>query len=133
MAVKHAFRITGGARGIAKRGGGALVEFGPLEIVVLGPNKRLVETEARKGGCGLGAFLDDGLKQQVELDLEAFQRVTGRELTLPEREKFIVEQIQANRWSYLGSGMTHPIFLATLGDLMPEARTQIEQIAPAFC
>lgn len=81
----------------------------------------------------IGAFLDDGLKQQVELDLEAFQRVTGRELTLPERENFIVGQIQANRWTYLGSGMTHPIFLATLGDLMPEARTQIEQIAPAFC
>lgn len=81
----------------------------------------------------IGALLDDGLKQQVELDLEAFQRVTGRKLTLPEREKFIVEQIQANRWTYLGSGMTHPIFLSTLGDLMPEARTRIEEIAPAFC
>jgi hypothetical protein len=81
----------------------------------------------------IGAFLDGGLKQQVEFDLEAFQRVTGRELTLPERERFTAAQTQANRWTYLGSGMTHPIFLATLGDLMPEARTQIEQIAPAFC
>jgi hypothetical protein len=80
----------------------------------------------------IGAFIDDGLKQQVEFDLEAFQRVTGRELTLPERERFTAAQTQANRWTYLGSGMTHPIFLATLGDLMPEARTQIEQIAPAF-
>src|ERR1700730_15552906 len=56
MAVKHALRVAGGARGIAKRGGRALVEFGPLEILVFGPNKRLVETEARKAGCGLRAF-----------------------------------------------------------------------------
>jgi hypothetical protein len=81
----------------------------------------------------IGAFLDGGLKQQVEFDLEAFQRVTGRELTLLERERFTAAQTRANRWTYLGSGMTHPIFLATLGALMPEARTQIEQIAPAFC
>ena len=80
----------------------------------------------------IGAFLDDGLKQQVELDLEAFQRVTGRELTLSERERFTAAQTQANRWTYLGSGMRHPIFLDTLGGLMPEARTRIEQIAPAF-
>lgn len=81
----------------------------------------------------IGALLDGGLKQQVEFDLEAFQRVTGRELTLPERDRFTSAQTQANRWTYLGSGMTHPIFLTTLGDLKPEARTQIEQIAPAFC
>lgn len=105
-----------------------------LVVSALGESRTPQQIDAAvKEYLEIGGLLDDGLKQQVELDLEAFQRVTGRKLTLPEREKFIVEQIQANRWSYLGSGMTHPIFLATLGDLMPEARTQIEEIAPAFC
>jgi hypothetical protein len=42
-------------------------------------------------------------------------------------------QHQANRWTYIGSGMTHPNFLATLGDLTPAARKRIEQISPVFC
>ena len=41
-------------------------------------------------------------------------------------------QMRANRWTYLGSGMTHPNFLATLEGLLPEARTRIEQVAPIF-
>jgi hypothetical protein len=42
-------------------------------------------------------------------------------------------QIQAIRWTYLGSGMTHPKFLETIGDISPAARTNIEEMAPAFC
>ncbi len=81
----------------------------------------------------MGAFLDNGLKAQTQFDLEAFERATGRKLSDGEREKFIEIQHQANRWTYIGSGMTHPNFLATLGDLMPEARKRIEQISPVFC
>lgn len=80
----------------------------------------------------IGAFIDDGLKAQLQFDLEALERATGRTLTVSEREKFVDIQTQANRWTYLGSGMTHPNFLATLKDLSPEARERIEQIAPAF-
>jgi len=72
------------------------------------------------------------LKQQTEFDIEAFERATGRTLTAAERETMAKAQLQANRWTYLGSGMTHPNFLATLESLMPEARTRIEQIAPVF-
>jgi len=80
----------------------------------------------------IGGFIDAGLKQQTEFDIEAFERATGRTLTAAERETMAKAQLQANRWTYLGSGMTHPNFLATLEGLMPEARTRIEQIAPVF-
>lgn len=70
----------------------------------------------------IGGFLDGGLKAQMQFDLEAFERATGRTLTESEREKFVEVQTQANRWTYLGSGMTHPQFQATLHSLMPEAR-----------
>ncbi len=36
----------------------------------------------------IGGFLDGGLKQQVEFDLDSFQRATGRELTDSEKEQF---------------------------------------------
>jgi hypothetical protein len=81
---------------------------------------------------GIGGFLDDGLKAQTRFDLEAFERATGRRLNAREREEFVAAQTQANRWTYLGSGMTHPNFLATLQSLSPEAAKRVEQIAPRF-
>ena len=80
----------------------------------------------------IGAFLDEGLRQQTIFDLEAFERATGRTLSEAERAEFIAHQHQANRWTYLGSGMTHPRFLATLEKLSPAQKARIEEIAPVF-
>ena len=81
----------------------------------------------------IGSFLDAGLTQQVEFDLDAFMRATGRELTDAEKDEIRRVQKQANRWTYLGSGMTHEKVLATLEGLSPKARQRIESVAPAFC
>jgi hypothetical protein len=81
----------------------------------------------------IGGFLDNGLKQQVEFDMDAFMRATGRELTDSEKEEFRRVQHQANRWTFLGSGLTHENVLATLESLTPKARQRIESVAPAFC
>jgi hypothetical protein len=86
------------------------------------------------GYLDIGGFLDGGLKQQVEFDLESFVQATGRKLANEERAEFIKVQHQANRWTYLGSGMTHPEVLATLESIRPAARKRIEEeIAPVFC
>ncbi|MBI4527363.1 MAG: diiron oxygenase [Deltaproteobacteria bacterium] len=81
----------------------------------------------------IGGFLDEGLKQQVEFDLESFIRAAGRSVTKAEREEFVSAQRKATRWTYLGSGMTHPKFLQTLESLSPAARARVEELAPAFC
>jgi len=81
----------------------------------------------------IGGFIDGGLKQQVEFDLEAFTRATDRELNEAEEQQFREVQLQANRWTYLGTGMTHEKVLETLENLTPKARQRIESIAPAFC
>jgi hypothetical protein len=81
----------------------------------------------------IGGFLDDGVRQQTLFDLEAFELATGRTLTDEERDEFTEVQHQANRWTYLGTGMTHPKFLESLGRLSPEQRGRIEAIAPMFC
>jgi len=81
----------------------------------------------------IGGFIDGGLKQQVEFDLDSFQRATNRELTESEKQEFRQVQLQANRWTYLGTGMTHEKVLETLESLTPKARQRIESISAAFC
>jgi hypothetical protein len=81
----------------------------------------------------IGGFLDNGFKQQTILNLEAFERATGRTLTEAERDEFVAVQHQAARYTYLGSGLVHEKFLGTLGRLAPEQRRRIEQdVAPLF-
>jgi hypothetical protein len=81
----------------------------------------------------IGGFIDGGLTQQVELDLDSFERASGRQLTDAEKEEFRRVQLQANRWTYLGTGMTHEKVLETLESLTPKARERIESISSAFC
>lgn len=81
----------------------------------------------------IGGFIDGGLKQQVEFDLDSFERATCRLLTDEEKEQFRQVHLQANRWTYLGTGMTHEKVLATLESLTPKARQRIESISAIFC
>jgi len=89
--------------------------------------------EAVDGYMSIGAFLDAGLAQQSQFDLESFQEATGRRLDPDEKETFLNVQHQALRWTFIGSGMTHQNFLGTLGQLSPAGRKRVEEAAPAFC
>jgi hypothetical protein len=80
----------------------------------------------------IGGFIDGGLKQQVEFDLDSFERAIGTQLSDNERQEFRQQQLQANRWTYLGTGMTHERVLETLESLTPKARQTIESISPVF-
>ena len=81
----------------------------------------------------IGGFLDEGLRQQTGFDLEAFEEAADRTLSMVEREEFLAKQHQANRWTYIGSGLTHKNFLETLGALSPAKRKMFEDVAPNFC
>jgi hypothetical protein len=83
--------------------------------------------------AAIGGFIDDGIKQQTEFDVEAFINATGRKLSKHERQEMTEAVLKGMRWTYLGTGMTHPNFLATVEQIKPEAKTQIEAMAPAFC
>jgi hypothetical protein len=81
----------------------------------------------------VGGLIDGGLRQQVEFDMQALMRATGRSLSGEEKEEFRRVQLRANRWTYLGTGMTHERVLETLEALAPAARARVEGVAPAFC
>ena len=89
--------------------------------------------EAVEGYLKIGQFFDEGLAQQARLDLDTLQRVIGRRLGAADAERHLAVQHQALRWTYLGSGMTHPKFLAALGALSANLRARVESTAPAFC
>jgi hypothetical protein len=89
--------------------------------------------EAVDGYLEIGMFLDGGLKVQAGLNLDALERATGRLLDTDEKAAMAEQQHQALRWTYLGSGMTHPKFVATLAAISPAVRDRIAGVAPAFC
>jgi len=89
-------------------------------------------TAAMDGFLAIGGFLDQGLEQQTVFDLEALELATGRTLSVEEREVFVTTQLQANRWTYIGSGMIHPKFQQMLDRLGPDARKRIDEVAPVF-
>jgi hypothetical protein len=81
----------------------------------------------------IGGFIDAGMGQQAAFNLEMLQRATGRTFTDDERAAFLTKQRQAMRWTFLGSGMTHPNFQATVEKLSPSLLERLQQVAPVFC
>jgi hypothetical protein len=103
-----------------------------LEDVAAGASSDEID-QAIAEYADIGAFLDKGIQQQAQFEVENFVAATGRELSRSEREAMNGAVLKGMRWTYLGTGMTHPNFLATIEEIKPEARAQIEKIAPAFC
>lgn len=94
-----------------------------------------IATEIERGisdYSAIGALIDSGIPQQVRFDMQALQRAAGRNFSKREEEQFRAVQTQALRWTYLGSAMSHPQFLQTVGEISPDARTQIEEMSKAF-
>ena len=66
-------------------------------------------------------------------DVDSFVHATGKNLSKNEREAMIAAVLKGMRWTYLGTGMTHPNFLATVEEISPEGKKQIDRMAPMFC
>ena len=81
----------------------------------------------------LGMFFDAAFSDQAGLNIQALVKATG--IFIPEdvRVELHKQQHQALRWTYLGSGLTHPKFVATLEALSPAARDCVAAAAPTFC
>jgi len=78
----------------------------------------------------IGAFLDSGLEMQAGFNVDALEKAIGRKLD--DREAIKAQQHQAARWTYIGSGMVHERFKATLEAISPRAAARIADAAPLF-
>ena len=78
----------------------------------------------------IGEFLDNGLKQQAVFNLDALEKVIGRKVE--NRAAILDQQHQAARWTYVGSGMVHERFKATLLSISARAAERMAEAAPIF-
>ena len=78
----------------------------------------------------IGGFLDNGLKAQAAYNLDALEKVIGRKLE--NRADIEEQQHQAARWTYIGSGMVHERFKATLLNISANAAARMAEAAPVF-
>ena len=78
----------------------------------------------------IGAFLDAGLQTQAGFNLDALEKAIGRKLE--NRDEILAQQHQAARWTYIGSGMVHERFKASLEQLSPRAAERVAEAAPLF-
>lgn len=96
---------------------------------------RASPAEIRAGIEGLfsiaGSFAEL-VQRQAELDVESLQRASGRALGKAERDELLAQQVRANRWTFLGSGMSHAKFLEMLAAIDPATRAKVVEITPEF-
>jgi hypothetical protein len=76
---------------------------------------------------------DQLLLMQVDLDLDALSLTIGRRFEEDEKIKIKAAQIQAYRWTFVGSALTQKNFLATVGELGSSEKTKLEEVAIDFC
>jgi hypothetical protein len=79
----------------------------------------------------IGKFLDGGLAAQVQLDLESLKKAIGRTLSAGEKAEIVEAQTRAYRWTFLGSGMTHPNFDRSLRELSARGHERVEELVRA--
>lgn len=102
-----------------------------VEALAQGRDAGAIES-AFAGYLEITAYLDAGLAAQTEINLGIFERAAGRTLDSTGHGEFLAGQRQAARWTFLGSGMSHPRFRATLGQIAPTALARLDAIAPEY-
>ena len=78
----------------------------------------------------IATFLDGGLKAQAEFNVDALERAINQ--TVLNREEIVAQQHQAARWTYIGSGLVHERFKATVENISPKAAARLAEAAPIF-
>jgi hypothetical protein len=80
----------------------------------------------------LGMAVDGLLAQQIELDIDALERATGRSFSDEERDEIRAHQHRAYRWTFLVSGLEHPNFVRIVDELTDSGTDKIEAAAQAL-
>ncbi len=80
----------------------------------------------------LGGAIDGLLLQQIGLNIEALEQVTGRSFTAENKEEITTNTQRAWRWTFLVSGLEHPNVVKTISELTTEGPGKIRAVAEAL-
>ena len=107
-----------------------------LDTLLIGEeaeNLTLAEREAAVDEVlELGGAIDGLLAQQVGLNIEALEKVTGRSFTAAEKEEITTNTQRASRWTFLVSGLEHPNIVKAISELTTLRPGKIETVAAAL-
>ncbi len=103
-----------------------------VEALAKGAGEREIGA-AVDGFFEIVAFFDMGLQQQAKFNAQALERASLRKLPAKQRAALIEQQHRALRWTYLGSGLVHQQFRATLDSLSQAQLARVDALAPRFC
>jgi predicted metal-dependent hydrolase len=93
--------------------------------------ERATQSEIAQGIAdylAIGGMIDSGLQQQVEFDITALEKASGRPFNEPEKQQLRQVQQGAYRYTFLTSGMTHPNFVGTLEQMSPPGAAQVADL-----
>jgi len=80
----------------------------------------------------LGTAVDGLLANQVEMDIDALEAITNRRFTDDERDEIRTHQRRSYRWTFLVSGLDHPMFKQIVGELTADGSAKIAGAAEAL-
>ncbi len=80
----------------------------------------------------LGGAIDGLLSQQIGLNIEALEKVTGRTLTAAEKEEITTKTQRAWRWTFLVSGLEHPNVVKLVSELTTHGQGKIKGVVEAL-
>ncbi len=80
----------------------------------------------------LGMAVDGLLANQVEMDIEALESVTGRRFSDSEKTEIRTHQRRSYRWTFIVSGLEHPQFVETVGEVTDAGKGKIAEAATAL-
>ena len=95
--------------------------------VVMTLSGAMEHVESGRGDGHSWSFSWDDL---TRAQLDALEKVIGRKLE--NRAEIEAQQHQAARWTFVGSGMVHERFKATLLNISANAAARIAEAAPVF-
>lgn len=103
-------------------------------VAELADQARPAEIDAAIDGyLAILAFLDGGLAQQVDLDIDSLARAAGRTFSDAERRALAATQLASMRWTFIGSGMTHDTFRSVVQAISPAGAGRIAAASASYC
>jgi len=76
---------------------------------------------------GIVSFIDKCLGAQAKFNIETLERASGR--PVDDTPELVAQLHTAARWTYLGSGLAHPRFKATVEAISPALATAIYKLS----
>ena len=107
-----------------------------LDTLLIGEVAENLTLEEREAAIDevleLGGAIDGLLAQQIEMNIDALERSTGRTFTADEKEEITASTQRACRWTFLVSGLQHPNIVRAVGELTESGSAKIEGVAAAL-